>query len=165
MATRFANMDKSAAPQLPQLPQLPLLWPAIAAASAGGFALLLAKEFANLSIEWDSRPGAREPPPWTTRNKVALELSSVRLRDFSTASDGIATLVCAPFALHGAMIADLAPGHSLVAALLGAGLQRVLLTDWRSASPEMRFFSIDTYLADLNVLVDQLGGTANLIGL
>jgi poly(3-hydroxyalkanoate) synthetase len=29
----------------------------------------------------------------------------------------------------------------------------------------MRFFSIDTYLADLNVMVDQLGGAADLIGL
>jgi poly(3-hydroxyalkanoate) synthetase len=159
MANRFFNLDGSAASRLPQLA---LLWPGLAAASAGGFGFLLAKEFANL---WDSQPGAREPPPWTTRNEVALELSSVRLRDFSTGSGGIATLVCAPFALHGPMIADLAPGHSLVAALLGAGLRRVLVTDWRSATPEMRYFSIDTYLADLNVLVDQLGGTADLIGL
>jgi pimeloyl-ACP methyl ester carboxylesterase len=28
----------------------------------------------------------------------------------------------------------------------------------------MRFFSIDSYLADLNVVVDELGGCANLIG-
>ena len=39
------------------------------------------------------------------------------------------------------------------------------MTDWRSASPEMRFFSIDSYLADLNVAVDELGGCANLLGL
>jgi hypothetical protein len=38
------------------------------------------------------------------------------------------------------------------------------VTDWRSATPEMRFFSIDSYLADLNVVVDELGGCANLIG-
>jgi len=29
----------------------------------------------------------------------------------------------------------------------------------------MRFFSIDTYVADLNVAVDELGGTVNLVGL
>jgi poly(3-hydroxyalkanoate) synthetase len=45
-----------------------------------------------------------------------------------------------------------------------AGLRNVFVTDWRSASPEMRFFSIDSYLADLNVAVDELGGCANLIG-
>src|SRR5258707_14210266 len=45
-----------------------------------------------------------------------------------------------------------------------AGLRNVFVTDWRSASPEMRFFSIDSYLADLNVAVDELGGCANLVG-
>ena len=41
----------------------------------------------------------------------------------------------------------------------------MFVTDWRSADAEMRFFSIDTYLADLNVLVDRLGGSVDLIGL
>jgi pimeloyl-ACP methyl ester carboxylesterase len=51
----------------------------------------------------------------------------------------------------------LPPGRaSLVAALRMAGLRNVFVTDWRSASPEMRFFSIDSYLA--------VGGCANLIG-
>ena len=39
------------------------------------------------------------------------------------------------------------------------------MTDWRSASPDMRFLAIDNYLADLNVLVDELGGYVDLIGL
>jgi poly(3-hydroxybutyrate) depolymerase len=39
------------------------------------------------------------------------------------------------------------------------------VTDWRSATTEMRFFGIDDYLAELNVLVDQLGGTVDLVGL
>jgi pimeloyl-ACP methyl ester carboxylesterase len=89
----------------------------------------------------------------------------VRLRDFSAAHDGIASLICAPYALHGSTIADFAAGHSLVAALRDAGLKRIFATDWRSAGPDMRFFSIDTYLADLNVLVDELGGKVDLIGL
>ena len=75
------------------------------------------------------------------------------------------TLLCAPFALHGAAIADLAPGHSLVAALREAGLARLFVTDWRSAQPDMRDLGIDNYLADLNVLVDHLGGHVDLIGL
>src|SRR5260370_20802476 len=39
------------------------------------------------------------------------------------------------------------------------------MTDWRSASAEMRFLGIDEYLADLNVLVDRVGGMVDLIGL
>jgi poly(3-hydroxybutyrate) depolymerase len=44
-------------------------------------------------------------------------------------------------------------------------LGNVFVTDWRSASPEMRFFSIDSHFADLNVVVDELGGCVNLIGI
>ena len=39
------------------------------------------------------------------------------------------------------------------------------MADWRSASAAMRFRGIDDYLADLNVLVDQIGGLVDLIGL
>ena len=96
---------------------------------------------------------------------MVLELATVRLRGFSTASDGPATLVCAPFALHGAAITDLAPPHSLVAALQPAEIERVFVTDWRSASTDMRLLSIDNYVANLNVLVDELGGAVDLVGL
>jgi poly(3-hydroxybutyrate) depolymerase len=137
------------------------LWPALAAASASHVAATVAKEFAGLALG----PGAaRRAPSWTTRNRVALELRTVRLRDFSVGSERPA-LVCAPFALHDASIVDFAPDHSLVAALIAAGLRRLFVTDWRSADSEMRSFSIDTYLADLNVLVDHVGGKVDLIGL
>ena len=75
------------------------------------------------------------------------------------------TLLCTPLALHGAAVADLAVGHSLVAALRGAGIERLFMVDWRSASVQMRFLGIDDYLADLNVLVDHLGGLVDLVGL
>src|SRR5438552_10100012 len=39
------------------------------------------------------------------------------------------------------------------------------MTDRRSASADMRFLGIDEYLADLNVLVDRVGGLVDLIGL
>jgi poly(3-hydroxybutyrate) depolymerase len=92
-------------------------------------------------------------------------LLPVRLRDFSTTTQGTATLICAPFALHGATIVDFAPRHSLVGALQEIGVDRLFVTDWRSATPAMRFWSIDEYLATLNVLVDELGGAVDLIGL
>src|SRR5262249_9433133 len=79
-----------------------------------------------------------------------VELPSLRLRAFAADGDGVATLVCAPLALHDATLTDFAPDHSLVAALQTAGLRNLFVTDWRSAGPDMRFFSIDSYLADLN---------------
>ena len=62
----------------------------------------------------------------------------MRLREFSAGGEDIATLVCAPFALHDATLTDFAPDHSLVAALQMAGLRNVFVTDWRSASPCVR---------------------------
>ncbi len=140
------------------------MWPAFAAASASEFAALLAKHFLGLASDANNRPAPREPA-WATPNAITLELKTMRLRDFSTAANGVPTLICAPFALHRAAVADLAPGHSLVAALREAGLRRLFVTDWRSATPEMRFLRIDDYLAELNVAVDELGGSVDLIGL
>jgi poly(3-hydroxybutyrate) depolymerase len=147
-----------------QFPYLAFMWPALAAASASEFTALVAKQFIGLAVETEDGPAAFEPK-WATPNTTALELKTVRLRDFSTVEDGTPTLLCAPFALHGAAVADLAPGHSLVATLRDAGLRRLFVTDWLSATADMRFLGIDDYLADLNVLVDQLGSTVDLIGL
>ena len=110
----------------------------------------LAKELAHLAVGHPSNSIFREPR-WTTPNCIALELPSMRLREFSADGDDIATLICAPLALHDATLTDFAPDHSLVAALRMAGLRTLFVTDWRSASPEMRLFSIDSYLADLNL--------------
>jgi poly(3-hydroxybutyrate) depolymerase len=146
-----------------QNPYLALMWPALAAASASEIAALVAKQFARFAVGADG--AAARKPKWTTPNKIALKLKTVQLRDFSTVADGVPTLLCAPFALHGAAVADIAHGHSLVATLRDAGVRRLFVTDWRSATADMRFLSIDDYLATLNVLVDQLGGKVDLIGL
>jgi poly(3-hydroxyalkanoate) synthetase len=105
------------------------------------------------------------PLAWTTQNAVALRLPSMRLRDFARGSAGQPLLVCAPYALHRALIADFAPGHSLVEALQKGGVNRIYVTDWSSATPEMRYFSIDNYLADLNVAIDEIGAPVDLVGL
>jgi len=145
-----------------QLGVMAFLWPALMAESANEFTSAIARELASFTAAAQTSP---PEPGWTTPNEVALELTAVRLRDFSTAREGTATLVCAPFALHGASIVDFAPDHSLVRALQRAGIGRLFVTDWRSATPEMRFWSIDDYLATLNVLVDRLGSPVDLIGL
>jgi poly(3-hydroxyalkanoate) synthetase len=141
-----------------------LAWPLAAATLVGQANVQL---FKDLMSSISARTGATSGSslPWTTPNKVALELPSMRLRDFSTGTEGSATLICAPYALHAATVADFAPGHSLVEALGHGGLSRLFVTDWRSATPEMRYFTIDSYLADLNVAVDELGPSVNLIGL
>ena len=143
---------------------LAFLWPALAAASASEAAAALAHHLAGLAVGTDEARALPEPE-WATPNTVALDLATVRLRDFSTASDAMPVLLCAPFALHGAAVADVAPGHSLVAYLRAAGLTRLFVTDWHSATPHMRFLAIDDYLAALNVLIDEIGGRVDLVGL
>jgi len=146
-------------------PSVAFLWPALLAASVSDAASAVASEFAQLAAAAEEAEPPLVAPRWASANEIALELATMRLRDFSGGSAGPPTLICAPFALHGATIADFAPGHSLVAALRAAGRERLFVTDWRSTAPEARFNSIDTYLADLNVAVDTLGGTADLVGL
>lgn len=148
----------------PQSLYTAFLWPALAAASASEMASLVAAQLLTLSQSADDAPPSQEPKG-ITPSRTALELGSVRLRDFSTGTSGMPTLLCPPLALHGAVLADLAAGHSLVAALQAAGINRLLLADWRSADADMRFLGIDDYLADLNVLVDHAGGLVDLIGL
>ena len=143
----------------------PFLWPLMMAASASAAATSFLNSVARPWLQTVGELEDTTEPLWSTDNSVALELSSMRLRDFSTRAHGHATLVCAPYALHEATIADFAPGHSVVQALRRAGLSRVFVTDWRSATREMRFFSIDNYLADLNVAVDELKLPVDLVGL
>jgi poly(3-hydroxyalkanoate) synthetase len=144
-------------------PNAAFLLPALLAASASEMAGQFAKQFTSLVIGEDNK--AAPQPKWTTQHRVALELKTVRLRDFTTQPDAAPCLLCTPFALHGSALSDLTVGHSLVAALRDCGLTRLFVTDWQSASAEMQFLSIDDYLADLNVLVDEIGAPVDVIGL
>jgi poly(3-hydroxybutyrate) depolymerase len=83
----------------------PFLWPALAAATAGEMVSAFAKKLAHLAAVHPSNSMFREPR-WTTPNRIALELPSMRLREFSADGDNIATLVCAPLALHDATLTD-----------------------------------------------------------
>ncbi len=145
-----------------QFPYAAFLWPALVTASVAEAASSIAAQA--WGFDGDSARAVQEPEG-ATPSKIALELHTVRLRDFTVVDSGIPTLLCTPLALHAGTVADLATGHSLVAALLGAGIGRLLMADWRTASPDMRFLGIDDYLADLNVLVDHVGGSVDLVGL
>ena len=144
-------------------PNAAFLLPALFAASASEIAAHFAKQFTNLAIGLDGE--IAPPPQWATPHRVALKLRTVRLRDFATSSEGPPCLLCTPFALHSSALSDLAAGHSLVAALRDAAVTNLFVTDWRSASSDMRFLGIDDYLADLNVLIDEISAPVDLIGL
>lgn len=104
---------------------------------------------------------------WTTRNTVTAELTTMRVREFRKGgiSTGPAVIVVAPYTLHAATTADFAKGHSVIEALLNGGVRRLALTDWRSAGPRMGHLSIDSYLAELNAVIDDIGSPAALVGL
>lgn len=138
-------------------PDDPLLWPFAAAR--------LAMDACFWWLERAPPEPGESHLPWTTPNAIALELATMRLRDCARTRTGQPALVCAPYALHRALIADFAPGHSVVQSLQQGGIDRVYLTDWRSASSEMRYLSIDSYLSDLNVAVDEIGAPVDLVGL
>jgi poly(3-hydroxybutyrate) depolymerase len=140
-----------------------LLWPAIAAGSISDMAAFAAKQFADMAV--GERSAAVSEPEWANAHTIALELKTARLRDFADGPRGEPVLLCAPLAVHSAAIADFERDHSLVAALRHAGLSRLLVTDWRSANRDMRYLGTDDYLADLNVMVDEIGAPVHLIGL
>lgn len=120
-----------------------------------------------LAAGWEADVAARsaEPWRWTSANTVVRDLGTMRVREFATGGKGPGVILIAPFALHTATIADLAPGHSVIEALQAAGMARIWLTEWRSADATRRHQSIDACLADLNVVVDDFGVPAPLAGL
>ena len=124
-----------------------------------------AQWFDNQKAEPSGAPD-QAPLAWTMPNAVVLQLPTMQLREFSRGGrTQPPVLVCAPYALHGAVIADFAPRHSLVEALQNGGVNRIYVPDWRSAVPDMRYLSIDNYLADLNVAIDDIGAPVDLVGL
>lgn len=146
---------------------VPAFWPLAAAIELGeeGVGLYLD----NLRYVAEAEEITFPPPPeWATANRILLELETMRLRDFSpsaTRSTDHPVLVDAPFAGHSSTIADYAKGQSLVETLQAGGLERVLVTDWKSATEAMKDFGIDQYLADIDKAVEHAGGSVHLIGL
>jgi len=148
---------------------VPWFWPFAAAIE---LAEIGARQFSdNLKFIAEAQTLAAPPQSeWATKNRILLDLDTMRLRDFSPEFSAAhvtdtPVLVDAPFAGHSSTIADYAPGQSLVETLLANGCKRVLCTDWKAATPEMKNFDIDKYLAEINVAVDDLGGAVHLLGL
>ncbi|WP_438396211.1 alpha/beta fold hydrolase [Caballeronia sp. DA-9] len=147
------------------IPALPFFWPIVAASAmfeAG--AALTARNLAFLAEEEKLHSGLQ--PSFATANRPLLDLRTMVLRDYSSlGAQGLPTIVDAPYAGHRAMIADYQPGQSLMETLRNNGISRLYLTDWKSATDDMKDLEIDQYLAELNVCVDEVGGRVNLVGL
>ncbi len=145
------------------LASVPAFWPmAMAATLWEQGAELIAKNLKfveeDIKIHGDLRPRLATP------NTARLELRTMTLRDYGRPG-GVPTLVDAPHAGHTAMIADFQKGQSLVETLLAHGVGHVALTDWKTATDDMKDLEIDNYLAEVIVAIDDLGGRVNLVGL
>jgi poly(3-hydroxyalkanoate) synthetase len=141
-----------------------LFWPALVAAETA--ATLAGQMFGVLSAPVAEPETPAPEPVWTTEHEIVLELGAVRLRRFASGSKRgrRPIVVCAPFALHDARLVDVCEGHSLIEVLRGGGAP-LYLVEWLSAKPSQAFRGIDDLLADLNVLVDAIGGVCDFIGL
>lgn len=161
------NPVTRAVPKNRQEHSVPWFWPLAAAIELGEEGMKLYLD--NLRYLAEAEEITFSPPPeWATANRIVLELDTMRLRDFSptqSASTAIPVLIDAPYAGQSSTLADFAKGKSLVEALQASGLHRVLVTDWKSATEEMKDFGIDKYLADIDKAVEYLGGSVHLIGL
>ncbi len=142
---------------------LPAFWPmAMAASMLKNGAKLYAKNLEFVDEEVKIYDDLR--PTLATPNLLRLDLRTMALRDYGKPG-GLPTLIDAPHAGHTAMIADYHKDQSLVQTLLDNGVGHVALTDWKSATEDMKDFEIDNYLADMVVAIDDLGGRVNLVGL
>ena len=145
------------------LMSVPAFWPmamatALVEKGTGLFARNLKFVEEEIRIHGELRPALATP------NVARLDLRTMVLRDYGTPG-GIPTLVDAPHAGHTATIADYHDGQSLIQTLLANGINHVALTDWKSATDDMKDLEIDNYLAEVVVAIDDLGGRVNLVGL
>ncbi len=156
-ASRHANIN------------VPLFWPAQLATEMAEQGLeLLARNVKFVAEEARLHGGIK--PRLATAHTVRLRLRTLDLCDYSegseaTASQRLPTLVNAPYAGHTSMIADYHDGQSLMQTLRAAGVGPLYLTDWHSATADMKDFDVDQYLAELLACIDDLGGRVNLVGL
>ncbi len=146
---------------------VPLFWPMAFAAQA----FKQGQEMVDKQLrflEEEAKLHAVHHPRMATRHRERLRLRTLTLREYGSADATHAsppTLVVAPYAGHTSVIADYYQGQSLVETLLQQGVGHVLLIDWHSASADMKDLEIDNYLADLCVVIDELGGRVRLVGL
>jgi poly(3-hydroxybutyrate) depolymerase len=144
--------------------EVPFFWPMLVAAQLAEQGIEIYARNIEFAAEEVKLRELR--PSLATKNRVMLDLRTMLFRDYSPeGAGGVPTIIDAPYAGHSAVIADYHKGQSLMETLLANGVTRAYLTDWKSASADMKDLEIDQYLAELNVCVNDLGGRVNLVGL
>lgn len=155
---------KAPAPAAPNI-NVPFFWPVTLATDMAEQGLeLVSHNVKFLNEELRLHGGIK--PALATAHSIRLKLRTFDLCDYSVPhARGIPTLVDAPYAGHTSMIADYHDGQSLMQTLRNSGIGHLYLTDWHSATPDMKDLEVDQYLAELLACIDDLGGRAHLVGL
>ncbi len=104
-------------------------------------------------------------PLWTTPNTIKLELKNVILREFSTGKSGNAIFIIPPQAGHHSSIADYDTGQSLVEAALRSGAHSVYVAEWKTATPDRKNETIDSFIISMKECIQAIGSKVSLIGL
>lgn len=119
------------------------------------------------SIAWWNAANVRAEPTWSTEHTVVRSWPQADLLDFSepTASANVTpTLLLPPQAGHASTIVDYSQAQSQVRTAKAAGLDRVFVLSWKSATQETSESSIEDFIAIIDDTVAQLGGRINLVG-
>ncbi len=144
---------------------VPFFWPMQLAADLAEQGVELAARNVKFVTEEELLHGGLKPK-LATDHQVRLRLRTLDLCDYSSpGATGTPTLVIAPYAGHTSMIADFQRGQSLMETLRTQGVESLFLTDWHSATLDMKDLEVDQYLAELLACIDDLGGRVRLVGL
>ncbi|TAN07631.1 MAG: alpha/beta fold hydrolase [Rhodanobacteraceae bacterium] len=144
---------------------VPFFWPVLMAARMAEEGLELAVHNVKF-LDEELRLHGGLKPRLATAHRVRLKLRTLDLCDYSAPHDrAVPTLVDAPYAGHTSMIADYHEGQSLMQTLGRHHAGPLFLTDWHSATLDMKDLEVDQYLAELLACIDDLGGRVNLVGL
>lgn len=166
MAKKKLSADVCRVHQFPEVGS-PFFWPMGIAMDMGAKALETEARTLKFLEEVEKIDFRRKLPVWASRNQALYAVRCFTLRDFSQGKGvkDVPVLLLPPYAGHTSVIADFHRRQSLVATLRKHGVSRVFVTDWHSATEQMKDYDIDDYLAALHVAVTDLGGRVHLIGL
>jgi poly(3-hydroxyalkanoate) synthetase len=110
----------------------------------------------------------RRTPDWHTPNRIVLSTPFAHLRDLTAPGhrddDVVPTLVLPPQAGHSSHIVDYSAEQSQVGAIAAAGLTRLHVLEWRSATPATSRVTITDYLDVVDRSIGLMGGRVNLVG-
>jgi poly(3-hydroxyalkanoate) synthetase len=125
-------------------------------------------EAASGALRWWATVADRRTPDWHTPNRIVFSTPFAHLRDMTAPGherdDVLPTLVLPPQAGHSSHIVDYSAEQSQIGAIAEAGLTRLHVLEWRSATAATRHVTITDYIEVVDRSIGLLGGRANLVG-